>query len=72
MGGKQVGVGEFNGESMYTSAGYDESTMLFFIEDDWLVEYDWGKNIRPIVSLKSGLKITGGNGTEANPYKIGL
>ena len=38
--------------------------------DDTVVDYNNANGVRPIVSLKSSLTITGGTGTEADPYII--
>ena len=38
-------------------------------EDDWS-DYSSGRAVRPIITLKSGVTISGGSGTKASPYTL--
>ena len=65
-----------NNNPYYTwvlSSNYDNPYEVFFISpegflgsDDSLFDY----GIRPVVYLTSDVKITGGDGTSSNPYKL--
>ena len=55
------------------SADTEFSGSVFFVEDGFLFnEYSdfYELSIKPTIYLSSNIKITGGTGTESNPYKI--
>ena len=52
----------------------NNGSSLWFIDNVGVLRRGsrWAYGIRPVVVLKSTVKVTGGNGTASDPYKIGL
>ncbi len=62
-----------NGTYWWTLTPYDSSTVRTVYNNGKLTmnEYLWRMHgIRPAINLKSSIKITAGNGTEGNPYRL--
>ena len=55
-----------------SSSGVRSGNYLCYLESNGSTYSDSATNgLRPVFHLKSGLKVTGGNGTSDNPYTLG-
>lgn len=65
--------GYLNNGKMYYLLGNDSENQKIYVEEDGSIQscdsLD-GYGIRPVITLKSNLPITGGDGTQNNPYVI--
>ena len=52
------GVGKVDLYKSYSNGGFDTNSAVF--------------GVRPVISLKSGIRIVGGDGTSENPYQIAI
>ena len=59
----------FYGRSVYSDGSLSSITFRFF-NSSWF-DRAGGAFLRPIITLKSGIQITGGSGEKENPYTIG-
>ena len=61
--------------SYYWLASASDSHNLWTVTNGGYVGSSSGSycfGVRPVVSLKSGIQITGGSGTQENPYTLGI
>ncbi|MBQ8901562.1 MAG: hypothetical protein IJY87_00655, partial [Bacilli bacterium] len=59
----------------WTLTPYSTSNVLYVYRDGNVVNYDgaiYGYAVRPVVYLDSSVYIISGDGTEGNPYQIGM
>ena len=59
--------------TMSPHAGSVNANYVFYVNDDGNLSYDYacyGNAVRPAVYLKSGVSISGGNGSQSDPYVL--
>ena len=53
------------------STGLAHLAICYVYSDDGVLSISNSFGLRPVFTLKSGIKVTGGNGTESSPYTLG-
>ena len=57
---------------VFTSGDVSNRYLCFVRSSDRADAYDYSYGLRPVFTLKSGIKVTGGNGESGTPYTLGL
>ena len=66
-----IGIHNIGASYWLASAGYN-SYLWYVLEYGGKVDwYNYCNGVRPVVSLKSGVYIASGEGTDENPYVLG-
>ena len=58
--------------SVITSGSVSSSFLCAVYSGGYAYAYDYSYGLRPVFTLKSGIKVTGGNGESGTPYTLGL
>ena len=68
----EYGIADFSVYSMNTSGGREVNLLFRYVTDNDNVDYIYSYGVRPVITLKSGIRIVGGTGEEGSPYQISL
>ena len=61
----------FNVRFVYASGGLNDDLLCTVYNAGGVLSYSHSRGLRPCFTLKSGIKVTGGSGTESSPYTLG-